>query len=422
MRVNKALFVCLCLLQAVLQAETRDYLKGMRYYHAKDYKKAYPIILKEAQQENRAAQYRIAEMYENGYGVDVDVKEAMLWYKRSSAKYSYIEHDQDIDENSSYLAQVENQIGNDSLKRGNEFALSKMDTGTPETRKLMKSLTSGGFFGLQPYQTNFFLPLALAKETPSRVSAVFPSDNLPEGLQQSDLEYDTPVEAEFQISLRKQLSYDLFGWNEFVYFAYTQKVWWQLYSESGPFRETNYLPEVFVSIPSSQSLDDWLGLKLVKLGFLHESNGQEGYRSRSWNRLYVTGGWQWKNWFLATRGWYRIPEGDKPEGYYDGNLGPDYANIAGDDNPDIDKYLGYGDIKIDYLNGRSQYGLLLRNNLRFNSDNKGALEFNWSYSVFRSPNTFLYVKLFHGYGESLIDYDKEVSKIAFGFSFSRGLF
>ncbi len=207
-----------------------------------------------------------------------------------------------------------------------------------------------------------------------------------------------------------------------MYFGYTQKVWWQFYSGSAPFRETNYLPEIFVTVPSSQSLDDSLGLKAIKIGFVHESNGQEGYRSRSWNRLYATGMWQWGNLFLATRAWYRIPESEKEPGYYEGDLGPDYANVNGDDNPDIEKYLGYGDIKIDYLNGKSKYGLLIRNNLRLNRDNKGAVELNWSYPFFDSPNTFWYLKFFHGYGESLIDYNTEVTKAAFGFSFSRGLF
>lgn len=92
----------------------------------------------------------------------------------------------------------------------------------------------------------------------------------------------------------------------------------------------------------------------------------------------------------------------------------------GDDNPDIEDYLGSGDIKISYLYGRSQLGLLLRNNLKL-SDNKGAVEFSFSYPFFNSPNTFWYTKAFTGYGESLIDYNVNVTKVSFGFSFSRGL-
>ena len=403
-----------------LQADLNDYAKGISYCDAKEYEKAFPIVLKEAQNDNKAAQYRLAYMYEYGRGVKEDKTKALYWYKRSSSSYAYVIKNHDIN-NSEFLG-IDEQLQSDSFKRGNEFSLAKLDTSTPETKKLVTSLLSGGFFGLKPYDVNFFLPLSYGKDKPIRQTSAYHLDdpNLP--LSASQLRYNNNTEAEFQLSLRKQVSYDLFGFNEYIYFAYTQKVWWQIYSDSAPFRETNYLPEVYLAIPSSASLDDKYGIKALKLGFLHESNGQEGYRSRSWNRLYITGMLQWGNWFMGSRVWYRLPEDDKPAGYYEGQLGPAFANAAGDDNPDIENYLGYGDINIDYLNGNSQYSLMIRNNLRFNSENKGALEFNWSYAVFSSPNTFLYVKLFHGYGESLISYDSEVTKIAAGFSFSRGLF
>lgn len=404
-----------------LVGDQKDYLAGMEYYQAKEYEKAFPIIFNEAQEDHRAAQYRLAEMYENGHGTKIDHKQAMYWYKLASTRYAYIEEDKVDDNNISYLKHIGRQFGNESIERGNEYALAKMDTSTPETKKLLKSVTDEGFFGLQPYQTNFLLPISYGRDKPSRTSSSIHPNNISPGTE-SDYLYDRNMEVEFQLSLKKQLSYDLFGFNEYINVAYTQKVWWQLYSDSGPFRETNYLPEFFINIPTSQSIDQTLGLKAIKFGFLHESNGQEGYRSRSWNRLYATGTWQWKNLFLATRVWYRIPEDEKPDGYYNGSLGIDGANESGDDNPDISKYLGYGDIKIDYLYKKSQFGLLFRNNLRLGDDNKGAIEFNYSVPFLDSPNTFWYLKVFHGYGESLIDYNREVTKVAFGFSFSRGLF
>jgi len=414
------LVLALVLTTSSLFAKAEDYAQGLRLYSNKAYEQAFPIIYSEALEENRAAQYRLGVMYENGYGTPVNFKQAMYWYKLSSTQYDYVESDPHMDVNASYVKQLSNQIGNDSLSRGNEFALAKMDTSTSETKALVESLTNNGFFGLQPYHTNYFLPVSYGNDKPPRYTAAIPSSStLLDGQT-----YDKHNEAEFQFSLKKQLSYDLFGFNEYINFAYTQKVWWQIYADSAPFRETNYLPELFVSVPTSQKLDDKIGLEAVKLGFVHESNGQEGYRSRSWNRLYLTGLWQWENLFVATRAWYRIPESEKPDGYGSQayfRAGGD-ANADGDDNPDIEKYLGYGDIRIDYLHKRNQFSLLIRNNLRLNSDNKGAVEFAWSYPFFDSPNTFWYSKIFHGYGESLIDYNREVTKVAFGFSFSRGLF
>ena len=402
-----------------LLADQKDYLLAMEYYKAKEYEKAFKIIFNEAQEDNRAAQYRLAEMYENGYGTKVDYQQAMYWYKLSSSRYAYIESDEVGEANASFLSDITKQFGSASIERGNEYALAKMDTDTPETKRLLKSVMDDGFFGLQPYETNYLLPISYGKDKPPRVSAAVHPNNITPAMQEYS-EYDSNTEVEFQLSLKKQLSYDLFGFNEYINVAYTQKVWWQLYTDSGPFRETNYLPEFFVSVPTSQKVDDVTGLKAVKVGFLHESNGQDGYRSRSWNRIYLTGLWQWGNLFLSTRAWYRIEEDEKSEGYYDGlSSNP---NESGDDNPDILKYLGYGDIKLDYLYKNSHFGLLFRNNLRMSGDNKGAIELNYSHPITDAANTFLYIKLFNGYGESLIDYNRNVTKAAIGFSFSRGLF
>jgi phospholipase A1 len=398
-----------------------DYAEAVRYYEEQAYEKAFPLVLEEAQKENRAAQYRLAQMYENGYGTEVDYEQAMRWYKRAAARFEYMQSEARKENNTSVLSHIIKQFGNDSIQRGNEYSLSKMDMSTPETKKLLKSIMSDSFFGLQPYATNFLLPLSYGWQKPPHTYEAIPPNDAG-SFPGTSSTHDKRTEIEFQFSLKKQLSYDLFGFNEYINIAYTQKVWWQRYAYSGPFRETNYLPDIFVAFPTSQKISEAAGLKGVQLGFLHESNGQEGYRSRSWNRLYATGMWQCKNLFVATRVWYRIPEDEKSAEYYAGSLGAEGANEEGDDNPDIQNYLGYGDIKLDYLYKNSQFGLLLRNNLRRGSENKGAVELNYSYPFMDSSNTFWYIKLFKGYGESLIDYNRDVTKAAVGLSFSRGLF
>jgi len=402
-----------------------NYAEGIKYYQDGVYDKAFSIIVAEAENDNKAAQYRLAEMYEYGQGTEVDRDKSLYWYKSAASKYATerpkIVANKAVNKDDPSPTDIDVKLShNENMKAGAEFALAKMDTDTPETKSLLTSLIDGDFFGLQPYKANYFLPLSYSKDKPSRVSSLYGS-NL-------TAPYDTyreNIEVVFQLSLRKQLTYDLLGMNEFITAAYTQKVWWQLYDESGPFRETNYLPEIFMTIPSSKRIDDATGLKALRLGFIHESNGQEGYKSRSWNRLYATGMWQWDNLFLATRVWYRIKEDRKPDWYYEEDPTYDIVDIVaqsnGDDNPDITDYLGYGDIKIDYLYKKHQIGLLLRNNLDFN-DNKGAIELNYSYPLFSSPNTSIYMKLFNGYGESLIDYNVDVTKASIGFSFSNGIF
>ena len=321
----------------------------------------------------------------------------------------------------SFLESLHAQMNPATNKEGNAHILRAMDTDTPETSKLFDTIARGDFFGLHPYETNFFLPFGYSTHKYPHIVSDTPTNMY----ASKTANYDENLESEFQISLTKMLTYNLFGCNEHINFAYTQKVWWQIYSDSAPFRETNYLPELFIGFPTSGSINTVYGLKLAKFGFIHESNGQDGYRSHSWNRLYVAGLWQWNKLFLSTRMWYRIPESKKYDSYYDGGVNPVTRelepNYLGDDNPDIQDYLGYGDIKLRYLYDKHEIGALFRYNFGAGGLNRGAIDAHWSYPFLNSENTFWYVKLFSGYGESLIDYDRSVTKAVFGFSFSRDL-
>ncbi len=329
-------------------------------------------------------------------------------------------------EKSSFLERLGSQIDPDTNKKGNAFAFSKFDTDTRETKELFDTYLDGGFFGLVPYNTNYILPVSYSTHKYKRISSSTHYSNYSPQMLEKYGEYDKNTEVEFQISFRKPLTYNLFGFNESISVAYTQKVWWQIYTDSSPFRETNYSPEIFIIVPTIQKLDDMLGLKAIKGGYLHESNGQEGYRSRSWNRLYIDGMWQWENLFLSTRAWYKFKETEKYTGYYEGGANPETGlvepNYEGDDNPDIEDYLGFGDIRLNYLYQKHQLGALVRYNFAKGGTNRGAIDLNWSYPFLNSENTFWYLKLFNGYGASLIDYDECVTKAAVGFSFSRALF
>jgi phospholipase A1 len=233
-------------------------------------------------------------------------------------------------------------------------------------------------FDLYPYNENFFSPLSYAS-------------NNKDGRKK--------VETVFQISVKKPISYDFFGFKESINFGYTQTSWWQLYANSSPFRETNYRPEVFVSLPYGKK--DHTSLKALKFGFLHESNGQDTPKSRSWNRLYAQSYFQFSSLFFSPRVWYRIPDEDT------------------DDNPDLEDYLGYGDLTFYLPYKKHTFKLLLRNNLKLDDSNKGFAEFSWNFPLLNSKNTFGFIQLSSGYGDSLIDYNKEVNRISFGVSLSR---
>jgi len=400
-------------------------ISSEKYFNEKQYKKAFPLLEEEAIKGIQPSIYRLAYMYQNGLGIEVDYQKAAFWFQQAASEYSYtlsMENDH-IKAKKSFIDNLSDQMNPETNKEGNAYILRKMDTNTPETSKLFDSILGGDFFGLHPYETNYLLPFGYSTHKYPRISS---NTYLAPQEQEAYGYYDENAEIEFQISLTKMLTYNLFGWNEYINFAYTQKVWWQFYGNSAPFRETNFSPELFMGVPVSDSIHDVSGLKLSKFGFIHESNGQDGYRSRSWNRLYLTGIWQWDNLFLSTRIWYKIPESKKYDGYHEGSVNPTTGayepNASGDDNPDIQNYLGYGDIKLKYLYENHEIGSLFRYNFGSGGKNRGAINAHWSYPFLNSENTFWYAKLFSGYGESLIDYDHSVTKVMFGFSFSRDLF
>ena len=247
-----------------------------------------------------------------------------------------------------------------------------------ETEQTIIQMLSSSF-NLYPYYENYLLPFSYVS-------------NAKDGRKKS--------ETKFQLSVKKPIAHNLLGLNESLYFGYTQTSWWQLYAPSSPFRETNYKPEVFMMIPYGKK--DHTALKALKLGFLHESNGQDTPKSRSWNRLYAESYFQVDNLFINPRVWYRIPE-----------------NEGEDDNPDLEDYLGYGDLNFILPYKSHNFKLLLRNNLKFNGENKGFTELSWTFPLMNSKNSFGYLQLSNGYGDSLIDYNKDLSRFSFGISLSR---
>ena len=82
------------------------------------------------------------------------------------------------------------------------------------------------------------------------------------------------VEAKFQLSVKgRLLATDDNRWG--LWFAYTQQSQWQLYSPdiSRPFRETNYMPEIFGSFRPGVDIGGWQW-NLLNFGYTHQSNGR----------------------------------------------------------------------------------------------------------------------------------------------------
>lgn len=201
------------------------------------------------------------------------------------------------------------------------------------------------------------------------------------------------VEAKFQLSVKGRLATtEDRRWG--LWFAYTQQNHWQVYAGdiSSPFRETNYMPELFGSFRPGVEFGGWQW-NLLNFGFNHQSNGRADPISRSWDRLFVEGGIERGNLALIARAWTRVRPGD-----YE------------DDNPDITDYLGYGQVTALYRRGENTFTLLGRGNL---ATGKGAAQFSWTSRPVLGPMR-VHFQLFSGYGESLIDYDWNQTTVGLG--------
>ncbi len=249
-------------------------------------------------------------------------------------------------------------------------------------------------FGLKPYRPNYILPFEYTPHHYKRWT-----------LQDRNYKH---YEAELQISLKLAFKKNLFGFGETYYGAYSQRSFWQLYTNSSPFRESNYNPELFITFPVGSS-KEYHGMKSFTFGYSHISNGQGNItetknaskypqlknRSRSINKLYVQSIFQQKSLIIDLKLW--VPVFDL------------------DDNPDIIDYIGYGRIKLMYFYKKHLFTVMGRYNPFCN---KGAAEVTYSHPSYLN-GVYYFVKIFNGYAESLIDYDIRLTKYSIGFAFSR---
>jgi phospholipase A1 len=210
---------------------------------------------------------------------------------------------------------------------------------------------------------------------------------LPEGYESKH------VELTYQLSFKAKLLEGVANTPIDLWAGYTQQSFWQAYarSESSPFRETNYQPEVMAVLPINKRIGDFT-VRFASLGLVHQSNGQSSTLSRSWNRFYGQLGVESGNLGVTARVWKRL----------------DNAK-SNNDNPDITDFLGHGDVRITYRDNGYEYSALVRRNF---DTHHGAAQASVAFPL--AVNLKGYVQLFSGYGQSLIDYNYAQKSLGVG--------
>jgi outer membrane phospholipase A len=255
--------------------------------------------------------------------------------------------------------------------------------------------------------------------SPAQASADLNSAPAPLPVETSRLTFNEPVyvavgasgdtTAKFQLSFKYRLfqpqdprSRSLF---DNLYFGYTQLSVWDLSEESKPFKDTNFRPSLFYYLPDTGVRASWFSQLGIQAGIEHESNGQGGSDSRSINTVFVRPTLTWNN-VLGNRLVF------SPKIYY---------YLEKSDNPDIAKYRGYADLLVQY--GDPNAFELAATFRKGTSGGRGSIDAQLTYPMGKIFGAgfggYLFLDVFSGYGETLIDYNNHVNAVRIGYSISR---
>jgi outer membrane phospholipase A len=221
-----------------------------------------------------------------------------------------------------------------------------------------------------------------------------------------------PEDSRFQISFK----YRLFGdncplaathpWITGLNLGYTQASSWDLASDSAPFEDTSYMPEVFFLSRKASVRPRLLDGLYYQAGILHESNGQGGVSSRSTNYFY-----------FGPRALY----------YHESaNIGLQimpklvwFFNNSDDTNPGVEDYRG--NLELELKAGIVE-SFVLDADLRFASRGQSlTLNITYPFSMFFLEDLGFYLQLQYAntLAETLLDYKARTEAIRFGLSLVR---
>lgn len=243
-------------------------------------------------------------------------------------------------------------------------------------------------FNFSLYKPTYIIPLYYNFEKPH--SAV-----TTESMNTQDLSVAHP-EFDFQISFKVPLWQNIFVWPDTLYAAYTQDSYWQLYTDDPYFRETDYEPEIFLDNEINKPLGEGWYFSDLDIGAMHQSNGRGGTTERSWNRAYFNTVFNNGSWMVSIQPWTPI-----------------FAKESSDEhNPNITRYLGYGQEMLAYDYDNNTFSLNTRNVLE-SGFSRGAEWLTWSFPLLhRNIKGYLY--MFTGYGYDLIDYNHYTNGVGIG--------
>lgn len=208
-------------------------------------------------------------------------------------------------------------------------------------------------------------------------------------------EPDAKVQFSFKIKVLRNYNF---------YFAYTQTMFWDVLKNSSPFREIIYNPDFLYRLDLKENF-----LNSIDFSFLeHKSNGKGGVDSRAINRSYLR--------FNTIARW----------GSRDVNWDTKFFYIlnVSDNNRDIRDYSSFWDTRISLKYNVKDHFFSDEFYLHFGPGGKysgkpfqGFQEVGYRFKLFASKVApFIYVQVYNGYIEDLVQYNVKHTSYRIGFS------
>ncbi len=221
-----------------------------------------------------------------------------------------------------------------------------------------------------------------------------------------------PEESKFQLSLK----YRFFNpekpfvqrhpWLQGFHFGYTQTSFWDLESDSAPFEDTSYKPELFYTSRRMKFDHHLLDGFFLKGGIRHESNGRGGDLSRSTNTAYLEPIFLFYN--EKRRTGLRI----SPRVWT-------YVDNDDETNPDLDRYRGYFNLGLTFGKADS---LVVDTNIGWAAEG-GSIQVDATYPLhtlfFSHLNMYIQAQYVNRLAESLINYTERTEALRLGLAIVR---
>ena len=222
-----------------------------------------------------------------------------------------------------------------------------------------------------------------------------------------------PENSKFQISFKYRFFdadthfAESYPWIQGLHLGYTQTSFWDLKSDSAPFDDTSYKPELFWLSQNFLQYERGL-LKGVFLqsGLQHESNGRGGDLSRSTNYLYI------KPIFVFYDNDSRLGLELSPKIWV-------YVNNEDETNADLPDYRGYFDLG-------AKFGLAesfeVGSQFRW-ADEGMSFQFDFSYPLNNlfgdALDIYFYAQYTNALAESLLDFEDRTQSFRLGLALIR---